>query len=69
MLMPTSAHPKSSSRYKNLFSDDKTNVADSGSDIINKIKLAERIYDNNTKMMKFQRKLIRRRPRNHLLLL
>ena len=49
MLMPTSAHPKPASRYENLFSDDKqNNVDDSGNDIINKIKLAERIYDNNT---------------------
>ena len=48
MLMPTPAKRTSSNRYENLFASDKQTVADSGSDIINKIKLAEKIYDNNT---------------------
>ena len=48
MLMPTLAKQTSSNRYENLFASEKQTVADSGSDIINKIKLAEKIYDNNT---------------------
>ena len=49
MLMPTSANSKSSTHlFDNLFPSEKSSTVDNGSDIINKIKLAGRIYDNNT---------------------
>ena len=48
MLMPTPANKKSTDHYENLFANEKQDVDDSGSEIINKIKLAEKIYDNNT---------------------
>ena len=48
ILMPTLANQKCFDRYENLFADEKQSIADSGSDIIHKIKLAEKIYDNNT---------------------
>ena len=48
MLMPSSANSKSSNLYDSLFPCEKPSIADNGSDIISKIKLAEKIYDNNT---------------------
>ena len=49
MLMPTSSNSKSSTHlFDNIFPSEKTSAVDNGSEIINKIKLAERIYDNNT---------------------
>ena len=48
MLMPSSANSKSSNLYDSLFPSEKPSIADNGSDIISKIKLAEKIYDNNT---------------------
>ena len=48
MLMPTSANSKSSNLYDSLFPSEKPSIIDNGSDIITKIKLAEKIYDNNT---------------------
>merc|ERR1712223_1328478 len=48
MLMPTSANSKSSNLYDTLFPSEKPSIVDNGSDIISKIKLAEKKYDNNT---------------------
>ena len=47
MLLPTPANPKSSGHGDNLFNEDKRDASDRGSDIINNIKLAEKIYDNS----------------------
>merc|ERR1711997_499905 len=49
MLMPISLQSKPSNCYDNFFGkDDKNKAADNGSEIIQKIKLAEKIYNNNT---------------------
>ena len=47
MLLPTPANQKSSGHGDNLFDEGKRDASDKGSDIINKIKLAEKIYDNS----------------------